>query len=159
MNFRSLLIVLPATAVSGFVIHPNGMSHLPTKLFIDKETADMIDRELWRQSHKKEFENEWMEKNRQVMMQAFKTDDVGYVMEEPEQDFRQKRKDQKMAKKDPQQYCADRCIATGNCDVYEDFFEFSPEEVIEFCNDCVLSDGDEPCDIPEAFYDIDELKP
>jgi len=38
-------------------------------------------------------------------------------------------------------------------------FEFSPEEVMEFCNDCVLSEDEEPCDIPDAFYDLDKLKP
>lgn len=30
---------------------------------------------------------------------------------------------------------------------------------MKFCSDCVLGDGDEPCDIPEGFYDNDELKP
>jgi hypothetical protein len=29
----------------------------------------------------------------------------------------------------------------------------SAQQVIEFCNDCVISDGEEPCSIPEAFYD------
>ena len=29
----------------------------------------------------------------------------------------------------------------------------SAQQVVEFCNDCVISDGEEPCDIPEAFYD------
>jgi hypothetical protein len=28
----------------------------------------------------------------------------------------------------------------------------SAQEVIEFCNDCVTSDGDEPCVLPESFY-------
>jgi hypothetical protein len=41
-----------------------------------------------------------------------------------------------------------------------DSFEFSPEEVMAFCTDCVLADDDEPCDIPDAFYDeLDRLKP
>jgi len=30
-----------------------------------------------------------------------------------------RRKDEKMADNNPQRYCADRCVATGNCDVYE----------------------------------------
>ena len=34
--------------------------------------------------------------------------------------FRQHAKDEKMAINNPEQYCADRCLATGNCDVYED---------------------------------------
>jgi hypothetical protein len=38
-------------------------------------------------------------------------------------------------------------------------FEFSPEEVIAFCTDCVLADDEEPCEIPDAFYELDRLKP
>ncbi len=34
-----------------------------------------------------------------------------------------RRKDEKMAENDPMRYCADRCVATGNCDVFEDMFE------------------------------------
>lgn len=30
----------------------------------------------------------------------------------------------------------------------------SPQQVMSFCEECVLSDGEEPCDIPEAFYDV-----
>jgi hypothetical protein len=48
-------------------------------------------------------------------------------------------------------------------------FDFTPEEVMSFCNDCVLAtdhDADQDhqeCEIPEHFYDIDDyfktLKP
>ena len=54
-----------------------------------------------------------------------------------------KRKDQKMAFDDPQRYCADRCISTGNCDVFEDLYKMSATEVMEFCTDCVLSEEEE----------------
>lgn len=30
-----------------------------------------------------------------------------------------RRKDEKMAEDDPMRYCADRCVSTGNCDVFE----------------------------------------
>ena len=30
-----------------------------------------------------------------------------------------RRKDEKMAEDDPMRYCADRCVTTGNCDVFE----------------------------------------
>ena len=95
-----------------------------------------------------------------------------------------RRKDEKMADNDPQRYCADRCVATGNCDVYEvrrvsrycnscsertsvfiilythnffalpikDMFDMDPREVIKFCNECVLSEDEEPCDIPESMF-------
>jgi hypothetical protein len=29
-------------------------------------------------------------------------------------------RDEKLARTNPEQYCMDRCIATGYCDVYED---------------------------------------
>jgi hypothetical protein len=37
--------------------------------------------------------------------------------------------------------------------LFDRSFDFSPEEVVEFCQDCVLAlDSEEPCDIPEAFF-------
>lgn len=72
-------------------------------------------------------------------------------------EFRQAAKDRKLARQDPQRYCADRCVATGNCDVYEDIFELTPQEVLSFCNDCVLNeseDADSECVIPDAFYEF-----
>ena len=30
-----------------------------------------------------------------------------------------RRKDERMAEDDPMRYCADRCVTTGNCDVFE----------------------------------------
>ena len=39
-------------------------------------------------------------------------------------------------------------------------FELSPEEVIKFCTNCVLGEGDEDeeCVIPEKFYELmDEI--
>lgn len=68
-------------------------------------------------------------------------------------DLIQMRKDKRMARDDPMRYCADRCVATGFCEVFEDMFEMGPKEVREFCLGCVLSDGEEPCDLPEKFLD------
>lgn len=53
---------------------------------------------------------------------------------------------------DPMRYCADRCVSTGNCDVFEDMFNMDPREVVEFCSECVLSEDEEPCDIPESAF-------
>ena len=58
-------------------------------------------------------------------------------------DLLEVRKDKRLAFKKPEVYCADRCLATGHCDVYEDFLEMSVEEVLTFCEECVLSDHDE----------------
>ena len=68
-----------------------------------------------------------------------------------------KRKDKRLAKSNPQAYCADRCVSTGNCDVYEDLFNMSPQEVIAFCTECVLSEEEEPCDVPEAMLEDGDL--
>ena len=53
-----------------------------------------------------------------------------------------------------------RAVALGDltlflfCSLARAFsFHLSATEVVEFCKDCVLGDGEEPCDIPDAFYD------
>ena len=70
-------------------------------------------------------------------------------------DIIEQRRDKRMARNNPAKYCADRCIATGNCEVFEDYFEMGPDEVIKFCNECVLSEDDIPCDIPQSMLDND----
>jgi hypothetical protein len=65
----------------------------------------------------------------------------------------QMRKDRRMAKDDPSRYCADRCVSTGNCQVWEDMFDMDADEVQKFCKECVLSLDEEPCDIPEKFIE------
>ena len=156
------LAALPVVAIA--FVGPSVAFRKPTRVYLENWVAEMIDDELYRQGHKKEFEQEWMEKNKgAVMHQLSMGGDETPFMEDEQEDFRQLLKDKKLAKSDPQRYCADRCIATGNCDVYEDIFEFSPDEVLEFCSDCVLATDEEgaaeECEIPEAFYDMDLLKP
>lgn len=93
-----------------------------------------------------------MEKNRKAI---FHTDD--FIDPDRPDDLavsRQHAKDKKMALENPAKYCADRCVATGECEVYEDFFQLSAEEVLEFCNECVLSDDSENCKLPEAFHEV-----
>jgi len=68
-----------------------------------------------------------------------------------------RRKDEKMAADNPMRYCADRCVSTGNCDVFEDMFNMDPREVVEFCSECVLSEDEEPCDIPESAFSGEEV--
>jgi hypothetical protein len=65
----------------------------------------------------------------------------------------QMRKDRRMARDDPARYCADRCVATGNCQVWEDMFEMAADEVQQFCKECVLSEDEEPCNVPEKFIE------
>ena len=136
-----------------------------TRLFLEDRIADMIDQELYRQTHKKDFERQWMEKNRAAVLHTMGVthgaDDHESMMinfDENAELFRQHRKDQKMAATDPERYCADRCISTGNCDILEDFYHLSPEEVLNFCEECVLSTEGE-CELPHDFYEVGKLQP
>lgn len=117
--------------------------------------ANMIDGELYRQQHKKEYEEKWMAKNRQVIMHHVQQEVIPQDEDERSR-FVEHRRDIRMAAEDPRRYCADRCITTGNCDVFEDIFDMTPEEVVRFCKDCVMVDEVDPehdhCDIPEGFY-------
>ena len=83
----------------------------------------MIDGEVYRQGHKKEFEEEWAKKNRATMMQALKAGNepsAFMATEEDPTDFRQHVKDKILASKNPERYCIDRCVSTGNCDIFEE---------------------------------------
>lgn len=31
-------------------------------------------------------------------------------------------------------------------------FDMGPAEVIKFCTECVLSEDEEPCDVPESIF-------
>jgi hypothetical protein len=148
-NLLGLFLATAATigtVCSGFSVGPAAARSM-TRLFIQDSVAEMIDREYWREQHKNEFEIEWMKKNKEAILHSMKKaadggnelrDNSGIgslvmdVMDEPEQDVRQMVKDRRLAKANPQQYCADRCIATGYCEVYEDLYvDFVCGETIE----------------------------
>lgn len=39
----------------------------------------------------------------------------------------------------------------------QDMFDLDPSEVVKFCKECVLSEDEEPCDVPESFFgDFDD---
>lgn len=157
-SFTACVFLVAVPGLSAFVSPSCGAGHhRASRLFIDKRIADLIDSEVHRQHHKKEYEKEWMEKNRGAVLHSLHAGEntlaIVSDLEEQHDRMRQFAKDKRLAKDDPRRYCADRCISTGNCDVYEDIFDFSPTEVLKFCNDCVLGDGEEPCDIPDSFYD------
>jgi hypothetical protein len=118
----SAAVVALATAVmitpsTSFVMRPP--APVSTRLYLEDWVADLIDKELYRQGHKKDFEAEWMEKNRAAVFSKIETE-FGPISDTDETDFRMHYKDKKMAENDPERYCADRCIATGNCDIFED---------------------------------------
>eukprot|EP00970_Alexandrium_tamarense_P013998 scaffold3799_cov109-Alexandrium_tamarense.AAC.1 len=124
-----------------------------TVLYLEDHIANMIDGELHRLNHKQESDQEWQMKQRQwsriepKLPSEFDFADGidqlftaaaggdGYGERETVQGFTsgvdrsisspQRRKDKRMAENDPMRYCADRCVSTGNCDVFEDMFEMS----------------------------------
>mmetsp|Transcript_28665 Transcript_28665/g.45144 ORF Transcript_28665/g.45144 Transcript_28665/m.45144 type:complete len:211 (+) Transcript_28665:83-715(+) len=150
-----------------------------TTLFLEDHIANMIDNEMRRLYQKHETQSQWEARQRSLktdnMMQTtllpenydFAAEEFEYV--EPPAATTvvngftsgvdrsvsgpRRRKDEKMVEDDPMRYCADRCVSTGNCDVFEDMFEMGPEEVIKFCTECVLSEDEEPCDVPANLFD------
>jgi hypothetical protein len=123
---QTVFVTVLASLCNGFSIVQQ-QTRLSTALQLDKSVADMIDNELYRLNHKKEYENTWMEKNRAVIYKALAVGEKSQTSfdmltddEERRQTFRQLDRDRRMAKADPFHYCADRCVATGNCEVYED---------------------------------------
>jgi len=157
-----------------------------TRIFLEDWVADMIDEEIYRQYHHKEYEEAWMKKNKAAILSrlsdASSNDDSsssssssGYpssmmMLEgEDREAFAEHKRDERMAFLKPEKYCADRCLATGNCDIFEDFYELGPEDVLRFCEECVLFDengndndidsnetmekSSSSCEVPDAFYE------
>jgi hypothetical protein len=126
-----------------------------------------IDRALFRQIYKKEMEHKWEEENSKVLEpslpQNYDAGDYFNTMtyDDNADKMIQKRKDKRLAIRNPESYCTDRCITTGSCDIFEDMFDMSPQEVMRFCEECVLSDEEEPCTVPTKFFNenMDSLKP
>ena len=56
-------------------------------------------------------------------------------------------RDEKLAKENPKAYCADRCLATGHCEVLEDIYEMATSQVQKFCEACA---GDDECSLSYA---------
>jgi hypothetical protein len=105
---------------------PASFRTTPSQLFLEKWIAEMIDGELYRQGHKEDYEREWMVKNREAVVQHVDPSSNYLMLDDDDlANLRQRRKDEVLAKNDPQRYCADRCIATGNCEVFEDLYVVS----------------------------------
>lgn len=116
--------------------------HIPTTFLIQRR----IDGEVDRLNHKQEIENARVQRQREwakmepSIPKGFDFEE-GFTLETTSFDRDrvfgsvpgfsgmsgvskvQRRKDEKMANDDPARYCADRCVSTGNCDVFEDMFE------------------------------------
>ena len=80
-----------------------------------------IDQQFYRQTHKQEVEEAWIKRNAEVLEPPLPADyDFDDHMMEDVLSPRELQKDRHLASKDPMAYCADRCLQTGNCDVFED---------------------------------------
>ena len=155
------------TSTSHGTLGPTRSSTRPTTttLYLEDHIADLIDSELVRVGKLEEWEREWHEKNKQYIEPKSNSEAVDSLLSSETMSDGVDRpnpmmlkRDQRMAEKDPQKYCADRCVATGNCEVYEDMFEMSPSQVMEFCNECVLAeDDDAECPIPDSMYGEDDV--
>jgi hypothetical protein len=113
-----------ARIVRGRQLKHTSLAPSTTRIFLEDWVAEMIDSEIWRQGHRKEFESAWMEKNRAAIVQNLNPggeSTMNMAADDPKE-FAQHARDVRMAQDDPQRYCADRCISTGNCDVYEDLY-------------------------------------
>eukprot|EP00804_Cyclotella_cryptica_P006203 CCRYP_015278-RA/>CCRYP_015278-RA protein AED:0.00 eAED:0.00 QI:24/1/1/1/1/1/2/232/263 len=211
-----LLAAATAFSTAEAFVSSNVNTRHKTTLNLEDHIADMIDGELHRLRHKHEADKEWLAKQRQwskmepTLPPDFDFDDGLFGSDLFDDDSAaltaegssvqgfttgvnreismvQRRKDEKMANDDPMRYCADRCVTTGNCDVFEDMFDLGefrfcygfewtshdfsrfynsapltfvpiledPREVIKFCKECVLSEDEEPCDVPEKFLEDD----
>ena len=147
---------------SAYCVYDLFYNYIPSR----SQITNRIDDQLWRQTHRSEVEAIWHKKNALVLdpQPCANHDGLPENFVELENDMilhRQLERDKRLARKDPSAYCADRCIATGNCDVLEDVFQLSAMEVMAFCHDCVLSDGEEECDIPPDMLEegFAKLKP
>lgn len=100
---------------------------LSTKLYLEDHIARMIDAELQRLQHKNEIDRAWHQKNEKFIERDIPTgfDFEERTMMENVLGPRQRRKDKALARDDPQAYCADRCVSTGNCEVFEDMYVYS----------------------------------
>jgi len=141
---------------SAFLQTPTASStRKATEVHISKRVINLIDKERYRQAHKEELKSEFERKNSLVLdeklPEGYEFDD--HMMEELLSQ-KQLLRDHRLAQKNPMAYCADRCLATGYCDVFEDVFQLSSKEVRQFCEECVLSESaDGTCDIPEYYLE------
>jgi len=158
------------TVVTAFVVPRHSSRPASTRIFLEDWVAELIDGELYREEHRKEYEAAWMEKNKGAVLSRLSDEGSGgypsmMMGEEDRKTLAEHKRDERMAFMKPEKYCADRCVATGNCDILEDFYELNAHDVLKFCEECVLNfdvpegdyddedDGGGGCVVPDAFYE------
>jgi hypothetical protein len=79
------------------------------------------------------------DQNLMPSLAQFSMQDLGHVFE-ANTDTSSRLRDEKLAKAKPGAWCADRCLAVGECDVLEDIYEMTTAQVQKFCEACAGSD-------------------
>lgn len=150
-NFAITLLLIHGSA--SFTIQ-NGLRP-STKLFLEDNVAEMIDLELLRHHDKEAYAKQRKEHNAKILPENFEEQLMTMNYADPDQEDKiQYRRDARLVRNSPERYCAERCVSTGNCDVFEDMFDMDARQVMEFCTDCVLgTEENEPCDIPDKMLD------
>jgi len=121
MNSAIAFFVLFASQADAFSIKPFGARKC-TKLFIDDTIAELIDGALYRQQHHKDVEKKWEEQNKKMLENEFMHELEHFEEESIGISPRQRRKDLELAQTNPEAYCKDRCVAVGECEVFEDLY-------------------------------------
>lgn len=157
-SFTIIVFAAALSSVSSFVNPATTSSRVTTHLNLENHIADMIDGEVNRLQNIVGWRREQAQKLKEGQEPSIPAGfDFNSVNDfTPNTGAAQKiqmRKDKRMARDDPARYCADRCVATGNCEIWEDMFEMAADEVQAFCTGCVLSEEEEPCDVPEKFME------
>ena len=124
-SFTALLAATSALSsivqVSSFIVHPTSShSHRAvTHLNLENHIAEMIDNELDRLQNYSEWKRKQDEKRNKGRDEVLPSNfDFNSAISDFQPNAAQKiqlRKDKRMARDDPARYCADRCVATGNC--------------------------------------------
>jgi len=130
MIILNLIILTLCIGLSlGFITPSPSLLPILSSLSISKEIAEMIDARA--------------AANPPTATAVMLTEELSnaHAYELIDDDFESSRaistRDRKMAAEDPMRYCADRCLSTGYCDVFEEFYDLSPREVVKFCQNCI----------------------
>merc|ERR1711862_552740 len=142
--FESMILLLAtASPVESFV--PVTRVKPSTEIRLEISVAEMIDREYERLTDhtnwRKKQQQEMRERQNAKIPEGFdfnSATDFTTTSQSANAKI-QRRKDKRLARNDPAKYCADRCVSTGNCSVWEEFFDMDAEEVQRFCGNVCLA--------------------
>jgi len=145
---KLLILALTVALASAFVANKPRSAKGTSQLFISKKAIQMIEEQWYRQQHMEEIR---AKEAQQVATYVDKPLPQGYNDNFIAKGFEERARI--MAREYPDIYCKHKCLSSGNCEAFEDAFHMDSLQAMQFCKDCVLSDGEEPCDVPEQMLD------